>query len=790
MASESKILTVSYGTFSCTLEGFEDPFDTMKEIAEYFRDLAAKDRYFGAEPPQPDAAMLHRVAERELARIVGSTKRDETSLVRGPAPVSDQPAPTGQDETPTPKPTRPRLPRNPAEGARRIDIPAEDDGTPEPTLQDIIPDGVVAKLARIRRSVNLNAAAPMAGTDLGAPLPEPEIVEATAFAPAAEPAFEPEFQPAFEAEVAAEAEVDLEANAENLFQDLGEDTAEPVAEVMAETAELSADELEAESAHSSEVLTRLGELIADPVSEDAGTDEEVAAAADMADAWPEETATEVETATDANFVADHDETVGELVEIDADDTYEAAFDDASGFLAEGDAAFVAASAETLVEEPAAEDPAPDAAEAAPIFSAAELAEDVPVAPFEAEPAVDALDGGMPEDGSEGVRGLAEALFADPLSEAIVSDAATAEVAPPAAPAEPAPEEASDPALMAVGKSGAKAKRVSSRVVRIHPDENAPVPTMFHDVNTTRTLEGESESDEVARLMRQAEDVMADDENRRRLDSLAHLKAAVAATEAERAKGDHRADPEAKQDPYRDDLAEAILPESTKPEHEIKPRRKTISVRPQEPRPGTIRPGMISPPPLVLVSEQRIDRAVPPAPAPAPAPAPVAAPAAAHIMMPEGQPMVALRTGRLTGAIGMGAAVASSSMPQHRIVLEKPSYGPATETDEEEDFGEDVQQLDEAGLVSFAERVGVKSMAEMLEAAAAFTTCIEKRAMFTRPQLMRRLMASAGGKPVSREDGLRSFGTLLRTGRIEKVSRGHYALADSSPYLAEARRLSS
>ena len=42
--------------------------------------------------------------------------------------------------------------------------------------------------------------------------------------------------------------------------------------------------------------------------------------------------------------------------------------------------------------------------------------------------------------------------------------------------------------------------------------------------------------------------------------------------------------------------------------------------------------------------------------------------------------------------------------------------------------------------------------------------------------------------VSREDGLRSFGTLLRTGRIEKVTRGHYALADTSPYLAEARRL--
>ena len=67
MAGTSQSLRVSYGTFSCTVEGFDDNLGVMKDVALFFRDLVAGEPGFATHTAVDPAAF----AERAGARLPG-----------------------------------------------------------------------------------------------------------------------------------------------------------------------------------------------------------------------------------------------------------------------------------------------------------------------------------------------------------------------------------------------------------------------------------------------------------------------------------------------------------------------------------------------------------------------------------------------------------------------------------------------------------------------------------------------------------------------------------------------
>ncbi|MEM9786127.1 MAG: hypothetical protein AAF801_06465 [Pseudomonadota bacterium] len=70
MDDSPKILAVSYGNFSCRLEGFDDSVETMKAVVSYFHELAGHDRFMDMEPQAPDMATLARLTEEQVGAPV------------------------------------------------------------------------------------------------------------------------------------------------------------------------------------------------------------------------------------------------------------------------------------------------------------------------------------------------------------------------------------------------------------------------------------------------------------------------------------------------------------------------------------------------------------------------------------------------------------------------------------------------------------------------------------------------------------------------------------------------
>lgn len=108
MADFAKKLTVSFGAFSCTLSGFDDPFPVMSQVVDYFQKLSKTDPSFGAHPERPDTEALRVLAEQTSGLSVGAEmKGDEVVLSSVAEDIPDafdtMPAPSTQMETVVPQ---------------------------------------------------------------------------------------------------------------------------------------------------------------------------------------------------------------------------------------------------------------------------------------------------------------------------------------------------------------------------------------------------------------------------------------------------------------------------------------------------------------------------------------------------------------------------------------------------------------------------------------------------------------------------------------------------------------
>ncbi|WP_176248469.1 hypothetical protein [Sulfitobacter sp. HGT1] len=696
MMNNNKILTVSYGTFSCTLEGFDDSFGTMKAIAEYFRDLASEDRYFGAEPPQPDAEMLAHIAQKEISRKVVAHQQDGQIVLKA------------REEAEPASPPVPSAPLSsmmlPVAGGTSIVSTSFAPRRPNELsgYYDAFRMNALHSAAAQTKEAAAQAKAPEAQADAK---PVAEVKPADAAPAQAAPAEHPVAdqaeisKPAPAAPEQAAPEVDL--SDVDIVPGQPDEDIKAFFDEHASPAPANQDALRdpSEAPVNSSIAAKLQrirsvvsrqevEVIEADYTEDEHAEEEPARKVEnrefVADAVKDiETALDADDATEAAISDDDDDDVSALLSrLDAETTSED--DQQDSLIAEDDtAAEDDVAAENLFETPEA------AAPRGRVIKVKRADLDNALAKGDLEEYLDDAD----ETSVESILDEdLESIREDTAQETAQTETAGAETESSLS-KEEEDELARELAEVEAGLSG-----------NVATDE-AP-----QDAEPRRKLPSleDGKGSDMSRLLAETDNQMDDPESAVRRDAISHLRAAVAAKKADIALGTADA-PDTDGKAYRSDLAEVVKPR-----------------RPASPSLRTERPAEARPAPLKLVAEQRIDTNA-------------------------AKPAAPVRPRRVAAV----AAVESS----------------ATSVD--------------GGFAEFASDMGASTLSELLEAAAAYMSFVEGLDQFSRPQLMN-TVRQVEQEEFSREEGLRSFGQLLRAGKLKKLDGGRFKASDDIGFQPEER----
>ena len=810
MIGASKILTVSYGTFSCTLEGFDEPFNTMKAIAEYFRDLAAEDRYFGAEPPTPDAAMLHKIAEREIHRRVEAKIQENGVILRAGDAI--------EASSPVPAPLPVVLSAPIAKAVHLNLAPTDDDDQPLLAEASTVAESVATKLSRLRATAAASAQAAGDLLDVGKAYSEDEHVDdqtAEVVSADAQLLLQSSDQIADKLEVvedvdqnAADVDFPSEDFAEVSWTDDGSaesdsGVAAPIPALIAENPtdgtiadqqDDAVDLIDTTDQDAQDDLARLDGVLTDgldAIGQSAFADHENSTTDQQADI---NAATAGPTFNDTT--ADDDALLASLGTLitendqgglaNLSDDFDDEFDDfedsfATDAVAEDDAGDWPA--EDMSDAPSAE-PTLDAAnpamemgeddfadqdvlprararvikirraDAAIIDANAESATPPSLLSAEAEAALQAelaaLEAELPATAPPTPKqphDSRDAAFHAELAEI------AAEISAPTPPVRPqravrtiTVARPNAGTLDATARSAADAAGIEMHQTIVAAFDNTDTAAPDESVDPRHDIESDLADEAVGRLMAQTNSAMDGADTKRRQSAIAHLKAAVVATEADRLIAPNQTKDDLI-DSYRHDL-----------ESVVRPARPTI---------GDARAANADrPQPLVLVSAQRIDRL----------------PRSENAIRPETVP-------RIVSPVRPRRTVAGPVAARHNDSL----LGAA---DDDLDEGEGMDDAavnmfaETESFADFADRVGASELPDLLEAAAVYCASVLGRPEFSRPLVLRQISTLPATADLSREDGLRVFGTLLRQGRIAKTRRGQFAVTDRSPLLAEALRSAS